>query len=54
MISNATRAFFALLSTIGAAGLVAFANPANAIADSHHAVVAPVVAAASAGIGARG
>ena len=54
MISNATRAFCALLSTIGAAGLVAFANPANAIAASHHAVAAPVVAAASAGIVARG
>lgn len=46
MISNATRALCALLSTIGAAGLVVFANPANAIGTSDHVTATAALAAA--------
>lgn len=47
MISTATRALCALLSTLGTAGLVMFANPANGMGATSHAPAAAMVAAAT-------
>lgn len=47
MISNATRAFCAILSTIGAVGLVTFANPANSFATLRAAPVPAAVVIAT-------
>ena len=55
MKSFYTRLLCAMLSTLGAAGLVAFADPANAVGDgaAHHGV-GMAAAAAPASIAHRG
>ena len=45
MISNATRACCAILSMIGAAGLLMFANPANSFAGPRGASAPAAIAA---------
>ena len=47
MISIPTRAFCAILSTIGAVGLVTFANPANSFATVRATSVPAAVANAT-------